>query len=211
MRDFIEDLEEIQKYYIHGPRAVTLTEHALVKVKEVCNTRPTLTKQCRLVLMRLFVSRKLTTLFLMLDSRTSRGQRSVEDLSLELLLRSHSLSLLAGVAITLLFPSLSAAVAITLLFLFTVSCYYTPISFTVSRNCYYTPHSLSLSAAVAITLLFSFTVSCYYTPIPILFPLPSPLKLRTQKLFLPARSVASALEWRLERKLLFASYKTKVN
>ena len=44
MRDFIEGFAEVQKDYIHGPRTVTLTEHVLVKVKEVCNTRPTLTK-----------------------------------------------------------------------------------------------------------------------------------------------------------------------
>ena len=44
VRDFIEGFAEVQKDYIHGPRSVTLTEHVLVKVKEVCNTRPTLTK-----------------------------------------------------------------------------------------------------------------------------------------------------------------------
>ena len=44
VRDFIEGFAEVQKDYIHGPRTVTLTEHVLVKVKEVCNTRPTLTK-----------------------------------------------------------------------------------------------------------------------------------------------------------------------
>ena len=44
MRDFIERFAEIQKDYIHGPRTVTLTEHILVKVKEVLNTRPTVTE-----------------------------------------------------------------------------------------------------------------------------------------------------------------------
>ena len=44
MRDFIKGFAEVQKDYIHGPRTVTITEHVLVKVKEVCNTRPTLTK-----------------------------------------------------------------------------------------------------------------------------------------------------------------------
>ena len=44
VRDFIEGFAEVQKDYIHGPRTVTLTEHVLVKVKEVCNARPTLTK-----------------------------------------------------------------------------------------------------------------------------------------------------------------------
>ena len=43
MGDFIEGFAEVQKDYIHGPRTVTLTEHVLVKVKEVY-TRPTLTK-----------------------------------------------------------------------------------------------------------------------------------------------------------------------
>ena len=44
VRDFIEGFAEVQKDVIHGPRTVTLTEHVLVKVKEVCSTRPTLTK-----------------------------------------------------------------------------------------------------------------------------------------------------------------------
>ena len=44
MRDFIEGFAEVQKDYTHGTRTVTLTEHILVKVKEVCNTRPTLTE-----------------------------------------------------------------------------------------------------------------------------------------------------------------------
>ena len=44
MRDFIEGFAEVQKDCIHGHQTVTLTEHILVKVKEVCNTRPTLTK-----------------------------------------------------------------------------------------------------------------------------------------------------------------------
>ena len=44
MRDFIEGFAEVQKDYIHGPRTVTPTEHILVKVKELRNTRPTLTE-----------------------------------------------------------------------------------------------------------------------------------------------------------------------
>ena len=44
MRNFIEGLLEVQKDYIYGPRTVTLTEHVLVKVKDVCNTRPALKK-----------------------------------------------------------------------------------------------------------------------------------------------------------------------
>ena len=44
VRNFIEGFAKVQKDYIHGPRTVTLTEHILVKVKEVCNTRPTLTE-----------------------------------------------------------------------------------------------------------------------------------------------------------------------
>ena len=44
VRDFIEGFAEVQKDCIHGPRTVTLTEHVLVKVKDVCNTRPTLTE-----------------------------------------------------------------------------------------------------------------------------------------------------------------------
>ena len=44
MRDFIEGFAKVQKDYIHGPRTAPLTENVLVKVKEVCNTRPTLTK-----------------------------------------------------------------------------------------------------------------------------------------------------------------------
>ena len=43
MRDFIKGFAEVQKDYIHDLRTVTLTEHVLVKVKKVCNTRPTLT------------------------------------------------------------------------------------------------------------------------------------------------------------------------
>ena len=37
VRDFIEGLAEVYKDYIHGPRTVTLTEHVVVKVKEVCS------------------------------------------------------------------------------------------------------------------------------------------------------------------------------
>ena len=44
MRDFVKAFVEVQKDYIHGPRTVTLTEHTLVKDKEVCNTRPTVTE-----------------------------------------------------------------------------------------------------------------------------------------------------------------------
>ena len=42
--DFIEVFAEVQKDYIHGPQTVALTEHLLVKVKEVCSTRLTLTE-----------------------------------------------------------------------------------------------------------------------------------------------------------------------
>ena len=44
MSDLFEDLAELLKDYIHAPRTVKLTKHVVVKVKEVCNTRPTLTK-----------------------------------------------------------------------------------------------------------------------------------------------------------------------
>ena len=44
MRDLIKGFAEVQKDYIHGPRTVTLTEHVLVKLKEVCNIRPTMRK-----------------------------------------------------------------------------------------------------------------------------------------------------------------------
>ena len=40
----MEGYAEVQKHYILGPRTVKLTEDVLVKVKEVCNTRPTLTE-----------------------------------------------------------------------------------------------------------------------------------------------------------------------
>ena len=44
VRDFIKGFSEVEKDYIPGSRTVTLTEHVLVKVNEVCSTRPTLTK-----------------------------------------------------------------------------------------------------------------------------------------------------------------------